>query len=103
MARPLTEFTKTDVPLVFSKACWDAIEELKFRLTSAPLLRHYVPEYECMIETDALDGVVAGVLSQLHPDGELVPSGLLETMLPAKCNYEIHDKEILTIIRSLEQ
>ena len=104
IAKPLVQLTKTGTPFVFSKACWDAFEELKLRLTSAPLLRHYQPEYECTIETDASDGVIAGVFSQLHPDGEWYPVAFFsKTMAPAECNYEIHDKEMLAIVKSLEQ
>ena len=57
-----------------------------------------------MLETDASDGVVAGILSQLHPDGEWHPVAFFsKTMAPAECNYEVHDKEMLAIIRSLSQ
>lgn len=57
-----------------------------------------------MVETDASDGVVAGILSQQHSDGEWYPVAYFsKTMAPAECNYEIHDKEMLAIIRSLEQ
>lgn len=104
IAKPLIQLTKTDVPFEFGKACWDAFEELKARLTAAPLLRHYRPEYECMIETDASDGVIAGVFSQLHPDSIWYPVAYFsKSMAPAEYNYEIHDKEMLAIVRSLEQ
>jgi transposase InsO family protein len=100
----LIQLTKTDVPFEFGKACWDAFEELKARLTAAPLLRHYRPDYECMIETDASDGVIAGVFSQLHPDSIWYPVAYFsKSMAPAEYNYEIHDKEMLAIVRSLEQ
>jgi transposase InsO family protein len=57
-----------------------------------------------MIETDASDGVVAGIFSQLHPDGEWYPVAYFsKTMAPAECNYEIHDKEMLAIVKSLDQ
>ena len=55
------------------------------------------------METDASDGVVAGVLSQLADDGIWHPIGYFsKTMAPAECNYAIHDKEMLAIIRSME-
>ena len=57
-----------------------------------------------MIETDASDGVIAGVLSQQHPDQEWYPVAYFsKKMAPAECNYEIHDKEMLAIVRSLDQ
>lgn len=104
VAKPLVHLTKTDVPFAFGKDCWDAFEELKSKLTSAPVLRHYNPDYDCMIETDASDGVIAGILSQLHPDGEWHPVAYYsKTMAPAECNYGIHDKEMLAVVKSLEE
>ena len=104
VAKPLVHLTKTNTPFVFGRDCWDAFEELKARLTSAPILRHYNPEYECMIETDASDGVIAGIFSQLHPDSQWYPVAYFsKTMSPAECNYEIHDKEMLAIVKSLAE
>jgi len=40
---------------------------------TAPLLKHYDPELDTIIETDASDGVIAGVFSQQHKDGEWHP------------------------------
>jgi hypothetical protein len=58
-----------------------------------------------MLELDASDGVVAGVFSQFDPtDGHWHPIAYFsKIMAPAECNYEIHDKEMLAIIRALEQ
>jgi Reverse transcriptase (RNA-dependent DNA polymerase)/RNase H-like domain found in reverse transcriptase len=62
IAKPLVRLTKNDVPFNFDQTCWDAFEELKACLTTAPVLRHYSPELPSMIETDASDGVIASVL-----------------------------------------
>jgi hypothetical protein len=70
IAKPLNELTKIGVSFEFNKSCWNAFEELKLRLTSVPLLHHYQPEYEYMIETDASNGVIAGVFSQYYPDSK---------------------------------
>jgi hypothetical protein len=63
ITKPLVHLTKTDVPFVFGQDCWDTFEELKARLTSALILWYYNPEYKCMIETDASDSVITGILS----------------------------------------
>ena len=56
-----------------------------------------------MLETDALDEVVAGVLSQKGPDQLWHPIAYYsKTMASAECNYEIHDKELLAIVRALD-
>jgi len=52
-----------------------------------------------MLETDASNRVVAGVLLQLHLDGEWYPIiFFLKTIALAKCNYEVYNKEMLAII-----
>jgi transposase InsO family protein len=56
-----------------------------------------------MVETDASDGVVAGVLSQKQPDGEWHPVAYYsKTMIDAELNYPIHDKEMLAIVSSFQ-
>lgn len=102
IAKPLTNLTKTTVTFKFDAACQDAFEELKARLTSSPILRHYDSCLQSMIETDASDGIIAGIFSQLHPDGQWYPVAYFsKTMTAAECNYEIHDKEMLAIVKSL--
>jgi len=57
-----------------------------------------------MLETDAFDGVVVGVLLQLHLDGEWYPvMFFLKIMALAKYNYKVHDKEMLAIVWLLSQ
>jgi hypothetical protein len=68
------------------------------------VLAHYRLELPTRVETDALDGVVAAVLSQLQEDDEWYPVAYYShTMAPAEINYNIHDKEMLAIIQALEE
>jgi hypothetical protein len=54
-----------------------------------------------MLETDALDSVIAGIYSQKQLDGEWHPIAYyLKTIVDAELNYPIHDKEMLAIILS---
>jgi ribonuclease HI len=64
----------------------------------------YDPYRRTRVETDASDGVVARVLSQLCEDKKWHPIGYYSsTMSPAERNYTIHDKELLAVIRALEE
>ena len=58
-----------------------------------------------MVETDASNGVLAGVLSQQDSKSKLwhPVAFFSKTMQPAELNYDIHDKEMLAIIRALEE
>jgi len=78
-----------------------AFNELKKRLVSAPLLAHFNPEWPLILETDALNSVIASVFSQKQPDGEWHPiTYYLKTIIDAKLNYHIYNKEMLAIISS---
>jgi len=75
------------------------LKELKDRLTSSLILRHYNLDLKSMLETDASNRVVAGVLLQLHLDGKWYPIAVfLKIIALAKYNYEVHNKEMLAII-----
>ena len=57
-----------------------------------------------MVKTDASDRVVAGILSQQHSDTEWYSVVYFsKTITLTECNYKIHNKEMLVIIRSLKQ
>ena len=65
---------------------------------------HYNSNRPVTVETDASDYVVAGVMSQRDDNEQLRPVAYFSSkMLPAECNYEIYDKELLAIIRAFEE
>ncbi|KAH0282023.1 hypothetical protein KCU62_g9957, partial [Aureobasidium sp. EXF-3399] len=97
VAKPLTDLTKTA-----------AFDDLKLRFTQAPILAHFDWAKDTVVETDASDWVVSAVMSQWHvlPDGTnvLKPVAFMsKKMIPAKCRYEIHDKELLAVIKAFEE
>ena len=62
------------------------------------VLRHFDPSLESFVEADASDSAIGGVLSQKHR-GHLHPVAFQSRKLsPAELNYEIYDKEMLTIV-----
>jgi hypothetical protein len=59
---------------------------------------------QSIVKTNAFNRVIAGVLSQQHINKQLyLVTYFFKTIALAKCNYGIHDKEMLTIVRSLDQ
>lgn len=105
IAKPLTALTRKNVPFVWTQACDNAVAELKSRFTSAPILAHYYPDRQTIVETDASDYAVAGVLSQVNPETSLLhPIAFYSrSMAPAELNYEIYDKELLAIFASFKE
>ena len=68
-------------------------------MMTALILWYYNLLYEFILEIDASNNIIAGILSQLYPDGKWhLVAYFSKTIAPAKCNYKIHNKEILTII-----
>ncbi|KAK9649268.1 hypothetical protein HCH54_010284 [Aspergillus fumigatus] len=104
IARPLINLTKSDTPFKWTPECEAVFQKLKQRLVSAPLLRLYDPSLPTRVETDASAEVVAAVLSQRHGIEDWHPVAFYsKTMSPAEQNYDIHDREMLAIIRALEE
>lgn len=102
-AMPLTALTKKDAPFRWTKECQTAFEDLKKLLICAPVLAQWDPDRETIVETDSSGYVVGGALSQKDDSGIWRPVAFYSKRnLPAECNYPIHDKELLAIIRCLE-
>ncbi|KAK1574156.1 hypothetical protein QYE76_019011, partial [Lolium multiflorum] len=98
IACPLNELTKKNVPFVWGKAQQKAFDELKKRLTEAPLLA--LPDFSKTfeIECDASGLGIGGVLMQ---NGKPV-AYYSEKLDGARLNYPIYDKELYALIRVLE-
>ena len=104
MAEPLTRLTKKDVPFEWLEDQQKAFEEMVLKFTTAPTLRHFDHSREVIIETDASDYVSAGVLSQRDDEGVLHPVAFFSKKhSPAECNYDIYDKELMAILKALEE
>ncbi|KAM4059088.1 reverse transcriptase (RNA-dependent DNA polymerase) [Hirsutella rhossiliensis] len=102
---PLTRLTKKDVPFRWDELCEEAFEKLKDLLITAPILAHFHPERETIVEADASGFASGGVLLQRDDkDGLVRPVAYFSKKhSAAEANYAIHDKELLAILRCLEQ
>jgi len=64
----------------------------------APVLTHWKPCHSLIVETDASDYALAGILLLQDDDSEIRPIAFLSwTFSGAKLNYDVHDKELLAI------
>ena len=103
IVRPMMSLTHKDTAFNWSPNCQSSFGKLKDKITSAPVLRHFDRSKKAVLETDSSDYVNGGVLSQEDEQGVLHPVAFYsKNMLPAECNYEIYDKELLAIIRCFE-
>ena len=78
-------------------------ERLKVVFTTEPVLAIPDIDREMRVKADALDYAIGGVLSTKCEDGKWRPVAFISKLLNAtEQNYEIHDKEMLAVIRCLE-
>jgi len=93
------QLIRNNTPFIFNNNYIEAFKELKNQLISSPILYYYNLDLELMLEMDISNRVVVGVLLQLHLDGEWYSiTFFLKIMALAKCNYKVHNKEMLAII-----
>jgi len=77
--------------------------ELKEIFTKKPVLAALDLDKKMRIEVDVLDYATGGVLSMECEDGKWQPVAFLSKSLnETERNYKIHDKEMLAVIRELE-
>jgi len=98
---PLTRLTQKDAPWNFSEDCQCSFNVLKHAFTTVPILTHFIPDTPIIVETDASDYAVAGILSITCADGEICPVAYYSRTLTApELNYDTHDKELLAIFEA---
>jgi hypothetical protein len=104
-AQPLFSLTKKDAKWVWGESEQRAFEELKRKFTSAPILVFAEDNRPYRVEADSSDFATGAVLSQLSStDEKWHPVAFYSKSLsPVERNYEIHDKEMLAIVRALEE
>ena len=75
-----------------------AQKQLVSAFTTTPVLRHFDPETTAIVETDASDFALGGILSQ-HQEGRLHPMSFHSPKFTeAEINYYTADKELLAIV-----
>jgi hypothetical protein len=104
ICRPLTESTKGDKKdLEWTPDMEKAFVDLKERFTTAPILSHYSPERQSIVEIGTSDFELGAVISQKSSDNKLYPIAYhSHKCSPAEINYEIHDKELLAVADSFK-
>ncbi|GJP30198.1 hypothetical protein CLOM_g23263 [Closterium sp. NIES-68] len=98
IAAPITNLLKKNTPYKWEPKHQEAVEQLKQALTSTPVLILPDPKRDYVIEADASDQAVGGVLMQDQGNGLQPIAYLSKKLHGAELNYPIHNKEALAII-----
>lgn len=104
LARPLTALTKKDTPFTWGYQEQSAFDMLKRKFLEDPLLATFDPDRPTRLEADSSGWSAGGLMSQKNPDtGLWHPCAYFsQKHTPAECNYDIHDKEMLAIVKCLK-
>jgi hypothetical protein len=108
MAKPLFALLKKGVKFHWTESQQTAFECLKELFCTEPILRHFDPSLDSVLETDASDTAVSAILSQWteNSDGKLLLHPVAyysRSMTSAECNYGIGDKELLAIVEGMRE
>jgi len=105
IAQPLFDLTQSDHAWNWGTKKQEAFEHLKMVVTTAPILASPQDSEPFCIEANSSDFTSGAVLSQQLPREEKWhPVAFYGKSLSlVEWNYEIHDKEMLAIIRVLEE
>lgn len=105
LARPLSDLTKKEIPWTWGEDQLKAFEALKKAFTTAPILRIPDDENPFRLSTDASNFAIGAVLSQHSKDDQKwhPVAYFSKSLTQPERNYEIYDKEMLAIIRALEE
>ena len=103
IVRPLHEMTRKEIKWSWEERQQKVFEELKERFTTELILVTLDLDREMRVEADMSDFAMEEVLSMKCKDEKWRPVAYISKSLnEAERNYEIHNKEMLAIIRCLE-
>ena len=103
ITQPLTALQKKDVPFIWDDKCRQAVQTLKQHVTSNPVL--WQPDHNCpfKLEVNASQYATSAILWQKDDKGKNCAIGYdSSTLSDAEQNYPIYDRELLTMVRGLE-
>ena len=102
VAEPLRALTRKNTSFVWTDACEEAMNVLKKKITSAPVLAYPSCDQPFTVETDASISGVGAVLSQVQEDGKLHPVAFASRSLStAEKNYSVTELETLAVVWAL--
>ena len=103
LTKLLTDLTQKDKVFSWGTAEAEAFAELKHCFTTTPILAYPNNDCQFCLETDASNFATGAVLSMLKDDKWHPVAYSSHAMSPEERNYPVTDKEMLSVIHSLEQ
>ena len=102
LARPLHHLTEKGRKFNWTSECATAFNSLRLALTSAPVLAYPCMEQEFILDCDASDFGLGGVLSQVQDGLERVIAYASFALGRAERNYCVTRKELLAVVKMVK-
>ena len=102
VAQPLVHLLGKDCKFEWTTACQDAFKALRALLISAPVLAFPKEDLPYIIDTDASDYGIGGVLSQDVNGTEYVIAYYSKNLNPAQQKYCTTKRELLAVVSTLD-
>ena len=98
---PLTCLIQKDILWKFDSSCHNAFNSLKKAFTSAPILIHWIPNTQLIVETDALGYAFTIILSIVNKENKVHPVAFhSHTFTITELNYNTYDKKLLATFKA---
>ena len=98
----LHRLTEKNKPFVWSESCLEAFNELKRELTNHPILAYPDFNKKFILDTDASDYGIGGVLSQVEGNEERVIGYASRSLTKPESRYSTTRKELLAIVAFIQ-
>ena len=104
LAQPLHRLTEQGVPFKWTDSCQEAFDQLRACLCSSPVLAYPVFSKPFILDTDASDVGISGVLSQLDSEGRerVIAFGSRLLTKPDR-QYCVTRRELLAVVTFIRQ
>ncbi len=105
IAKPLYTLTEKNTPFLWTEKCEDSFNQLKKALISAPVLAYPSRDGQYVLDCDASNIGVGGILSVTNEDstGERPVAYFSRTLTKSERRYCVTRRELLAIIASIKE
>ena len=94
---PLRKLLQKGIKFKWTEKCEEAYKDMKTALTSAPVLKHFDPNLETVLTTDASTDGLGAELKQRHEDGFHPVCYISRSLTPAEAKWNVTDLELLAM------
>lgn len=102
IAKPLHRLTEDKRQFSWDGTCEDSFQKLKKHLCETPILGYPQTEGQFIVDTDASNTAIGGVLSQKQGEREVVIAYFSKSLSKPERNYCVTRRELLAVVKTLQ-